>query len=346
VAALLLVVPSIRYVAERRDPSLSLDPVGAVLAVIALTGIVYGIVEAPAAGWTAPEVVLPVTVGLLAVVAFVAHELRSSRPSLDVRLFRDRGLATGSVIVALQFFASLGLFVLAPQYLQIVREYSPLGAAATLLVIPLGVGLGTAVAPRWLAAAGARWPGSAGLAVMAAGFTVLAAGTSAGSLVLQAAGLLAFGVGFGLAVTPGTVLILEGLPAERRSVASAVNDLTREVGGVLGIAVLSSALLAAYRDSLAGSLPPGLPAPAGEVARQGAGAALGLAEGLGPAGDGLVAAAQAAFADGFAVALWVAAAVLAVAAAGCALLGPRARSAASSRPAPPAGDAIRDRNPV
>jgi hypothetical protein len=82
VVAPLLVVPSTRYVAERRDPALSLDPVGAVLAVIALAGIVYGIVEAPAAAWTAPEVVLPVAVGLLAVVAFVAHELRSRRPSL------------------------------------------------------------------------------------------------------------------------------------------------------------------------------------------------------------------------------------------------------------------------
>jgi hypothetical protein len=158
-----------------------------------------------------------------------------------------------------------------------------------------------------------------------------------GSLVVQAAGLLAFGVGFGLAVTPGTVLILEGLPAERRSVASAVNDLTREVGGVLGIAVLSSALLAAYRDSLAGSVPPGLPEAAGEVAREGAGAALGVAEGLGPTGAQLAAVVQSAFADGFAVALWAAAAVLVVAALGCALLGPRGRSAATGRPESSAG---------
>lgn len=329
VAALLLVLPALRYVAQRRNPSLSLDPIGAVLAVIALTGIVFGVVEAPSAGWTAPEVILPLLGGLLAVVAFVVHELRSAEPSLDVRLFRDRGLATGSVIVALQFFASLGLFVLAPQYLQIVREYSPVGAAAALLVIPVGVGLGTAVAPRWLAASGARWPGAAGLGIMAVGFAGLAVGTGEASLVLQAAGLLVFGVGFGLAVTPGTVLILEGLPAERRSVASAVNDLTREVGGVLGIAVLSSALLAAYRGSLTESLPPGLPDAAVEAAGDGAGAALGLAEGLGPAGAGLVTAAQSAFTDGFAMALWVAAGVLAVAAVGCAVLGPRRPAAAA-----------------
>lgn len=83
-------------------------------------------------------------------------------------------------------------------------------------------------------------------------------------------GTLVFGVGFGMGITPGTELIIAGLPAERRSVASAVNDVTREVGGVLGIAVLSSILVSFYRSDIAPALS-GLPDQMREVIDSGAG---------------------------------------------------------------------------
>jgi hypothetical protein len=248
-------------VAQHRNRALSLDPLGALWAVVALTGLVYGVIEAPQVGWTSWETLTALGVGAAGLIGFVLHELRSVAPSLDVRLFLDRGLACGSLLVSLQFFASLGLFVLAPQYLQVVRDLSPLQAAAALLVIPVGVGAGTALAPGLLSRVGPRPPGAGGLAAMAGGFAVLALAIaevdSTGALVrwwLPAVGLLAFGFGFGLAITPGTVLIIDGLPEDRRSVASAVNDITREVGGVLGIAVLSSVLISAYRDDITGAL--------------------------------------------------------------------------------------------
>jgi EmrB/QacA subfamily drug resistance transporter len=295
----LVLLPAVGVlVAQNRNPDLSLDPLGAVWAVIALSGLVFGVVEAPQVGWTDRVTLLALGVGVLGLVGFVVHELRSRAPSLDVRLFRNRGLASGSLIVSLQFFASLGLFVLAPQYLQVVRDYSPLQAAAALLVIPVGVGAGTALAPALLMRVGAKVPGAAGLAAMAVGFAGLAhaLGDAAATDALlrwwlPALGLLAFGFGFGLAITPGTVLILDGLPENRRSVASAVNDITREVGAVLGIAVLSAA-------------------------------ALGVASGLGPEGAVLADAARAGFAAGLAAALWVGAAVLALTAAVCAVLAP------------------------
>ncbi|MGL5866745.1 MAG: MFS transporter [Dermatophilaceae bacterium] len=322
VAALVLVPSVLRLVAQRRAPRLSLDPIGAVLSAVGLAAFVLAIIEAPRWGWTDQRTLGAAAIGVVALAAFVIHELRTAAPSLDVRLFRDRGLAAGSLLVSLQFFASLGLFVLAPQYLQLVRDYSPLQAAAALLVIPVGVGGGTAVAPAALARAGARAPGSAGLALMAAGFAVLAATITTGTLGWLTGGLLLFGVGFGLAVTPGTILIIEGLPPERRSVASAVNDITREVGGVLGIAVLSSVLLAGYRDQIAPALT-GLPPQLAGPADNGAGTALGVAADLGANGAALADAARASFAAGLSDALWVGAAVLATAAAICAVLAPR-----------------------
>ena len=221
-----------------------------------------------------------------------------------------------------------------------VREYSPLQAASALLIIPLGVGAGTALAPPALARIGARIPGAAGLAAMAIGFALLAYAIGAvntdGALLrwwLPATGLLFFGFGFGLAITPGTVLIIDGLPADRRSVASAVNDITREVGGVLGIAVLSSILISIYQDDIASSLT-ALPAQLQAPALDGAAAAVAIAAGLGPEGAALAEAARASFATGLSAALWVGAGVLSVAAAACGALAP-GRSSSDQFPAVP-----------
>jgi predicted MFS family arabinose efflux permease len=181
-----------------------------VWSIAALGGIVYGVIEAPTRGWTDRATLGSLAVGVAALAGFIVHELRSQAPSLDVRLFRNRGLAAGSLLVSLQFFASFGLFVLAPQYLQIVREYSPLQAATSRLVIPVGIGAGSALAPALLHRTGPRLPGAGGLATMAAGFAVLAVALAAptdphesASLWLLGVGLALFGFGFGLAVTPG-----------------------------------------------------------------------------------------------------------------------------------------------
>lgn len=136
-----------------------------------------------------------------------------------------------------------------------------------------------------------------------------------------AAGLIVYGVGFGMGITPGTELIIEGLPAERRSIASAVNDITREVGGVLGIAILSSILLDVYRTDIAPTVAT-LPEAARDVVDSGAAAAIGAAEAFGPAGAAVADAAREAFTVGFSAALWVGAVLLAVAGVVCAAIAP------------------------
>jgi predicted MFS family arabinose efflux permease len=207
-------------VAQHRNPRLSLDPVGAVLAVITLTALVFGIVQAPEAGWLSATTLVTLAISAIGFSGFVCHELRSAHPSLKIRAFSEPALVAGSLLVALQFLASLGLFVLAPQYLQIVRGLSPLQAASALLIIPIGVGAGTALAPVMLGRAVARLPGAAGMVAMSVGFAILVGtlAVSAGEAPWWALGLglLVFGFGFGPAITPGTVLILDGLPEDGR----------------------------------------------------------------------------------------------------------------------------------
>ncbi len=314
--ALAIIPPVVFLVAQNRNPALSLDPLGALWSVVALSGLVFGIVEGPQRGWTDEVTLIALGVGAAGFAAFVVHQLRAKVPSLDVRLFRNRGLAAGSVIVTVQFFASLGFFVLTPQYLQIVLEYSPLGAAVALLIVPVGVGIGIGSSAALAKRFGPRIPGSFGLFLMGVGFAIVANGLSGGldpSLWVLGGGVLVFGVGFGMGITPGTELIIEGLPAERRSVASAVNDITREVGGVLGIAVLSSILISFYRSEIEPAVA-GLPDQIAEVVDAGAGATIGLADALGPQGDALAIAAREAFAVGLSASLWVGCVVLTVAA--------------------------------
>lgn len=325
--ALVLVVPSLLLVAQNRNRELSADPLAAVWSVIGLAGIVFAVIEGPKRGWDDELVLIGLVAGVAGVVAFVVHQLRSERPSLDVRLFRNRGLAAGSLIVSAQFFASLGLFVLAPQYLQLVLELTPLGAALALLLLPVGVGVGIGAAVALAKRFGQGAPGALGLLLMALGYSAaalpLAAGGADAPVWVLIAALIVYGVGFGMGVTPGTELIISGLPAERRSIASAVNDITREVGGVLGIAVLSSVLLISYRDRITDVLGP-VPEPVREVIESGAGAAIGASDGLGPAGASVADAARDAFAVGLGSASWVAAGVLAATSILCfALIPPR-----------------------
>jgi EmrB/QacA subfamily drug resistance transporter len=314
--ALAIIVPVLLLVAQNRNPALSLDPLAALWSVVALGGLVFGIIEGPQRGWLDPVTLAALVVGVAGLVAFVVHQLRAKTPSLDVRLFTNPGLAAGSVIVSVQFFASLGFFVLSPQYAQIVLGYTPLGTALALLVVPIGVGMGIGGSAALSARFGARVPGSLGLLLMGAGFAVFAAGISGGldpSLWVLGGGVLIFGLGFGMGITPGTQLIIDGLPEERRSVASAVNDITREVGGVLGIAVLSSILISFYRADVKPALD-GLPQQVRDVVDAGAGAAVGISESFGPQGAALADAAREAFAVGLGAAMSVGAVILGVSA--------------------------------
>ena len=316
VAALAVVPPS-------RNPALSLDAIGSVLALVGLFGLVLGIIEGPERGWSDALTVTALVVGVAGLAAFVAWEATVPDPMLDVRLFRDPGLAAGSVLVFLQFFAAFGFFFLAPQFLQFVQGHDALGAALRLLPLAIGIGPASTLGPKLLARFGSRWVGAFGMGQMATAL-VLFAQLGDGPYWRFAVALVVLGFGFGLAITPGTQLIIDGLPADRRTLSAAVNDVTREVGGALGGAVAASVLVAVYGAELQTA---GLPAPAAQAAEDGVAAALGVADQLGPQGAALVASATESFTSGYSAALLVGAAVLLLGAVVGGLLAPAEEAA-------------------
>jgi hypothetical protein len=310
--ALAAIVGTLRVVPESADPEApELDLVGALITVAGLGTLVYSIIEAPTAGWSSASTLGGIVAGLALLGAFVAWELHHPAPLLDPRLLRHRAFAAGTVSITLQFFAFFGFVFLIMQYLQLVRGDSPLVAALSL--VPMAMAMMPAAriaAPRLAARAGALRACLLGLLLITAGLLVISRVDGGSSYWLLLSGLLPLGAGMGLAMTPATAAITDALPTAKQGVGSATNDLARELGGALGIAVLGSLLQSTYRTHLHLD---GVPEPLAEHARS----SLALASRLGPA---VARDAQAAFTDGMQLALVCAAAAVAVAAVGIATL--------------------------
>ena len=150
--------------------------------------------------------------------------------------------------------------------------YSPLQAAGALVPMALVVIPLSRKAPAIAARVGVRVAGATGLSLMALGFIVLSTLEVGSSYAHFLAGLLPFGAGMALAGAPATTAIVASLPRSKQGVASAVNDVSRELGGALGIAVLGSLMNGVYRAEMAdstGSLPAGAGEKATRVARRG-----------------------------------------------------------------------------
>ena len=281
-----------------RDPEATpLDPVGALLSLVGLAALVFGIIEGPERGWSDSSVLVAFALAAAALASFVVWERRSTHPMLPLRFFRDRRMSVGSGVVTVAFFVMFGLFFMFTLYLQFVRDYSPL--AAGLATLPLALAL-VAIAPRSAAMAERLGSGP----VMAVGFLFVAAGFGVLSFVepttpylVLVVALVLLGAGMSLTAAPATGSIMSAVPHAKAGVGSAVNDTTREVGGALGIAVLGSISSAVYRSSIdLGGLP--LPPPVVEAAEESVGAATVISKSL-PGGGELASRAGTAFTDAF-----------------------------------------------
>lgn len=305
---------NMRYVHESRDEAKNpVDWLGGLLSTVGLVGVVYAIMEAPTHGFGA-DVVVMASVGALALVAFVAWQLKTASPMLDMKLFRNTAFSISSLTLTLVFFAQMAIFFSLSQMMQSLMGYSPL--ESSLLTIPFMIPMALVAprVPRIVQRFGARWTVVAGLLAIAAAFFAVAfvwPTQPAYWMVLVTMAVMM--AGSALATTPGTNILMASVPRNRSGMGSAVNDTTRELGGALGIAILGSMMSSGYTQKIA------------ETASQFGGDVKTLIEGsiataleaskyLGAAGEAVAAAARESWMAGFSEASIVAGCVLLVAA--------------------------------
>jgi MFS family permease len=252
VMALITLIGTLAFVPESAAPhDASRDAVGSVISVAGLAVLVYSIIEAPTHGWASARTLVGIAIGLVVIALFLLWETRVSRPLLAPKYFRIHGFWSGSLSLTAQFFAFFGFIMVFMQELQLLRGYSGLLAACAML--PLGAGLMPAargLAPRLAAKMPPARLSAIGLALAGVAVIGLSQADSSTPYWALAIGLWLLGTGSGLAMPPATSAITSALPAAQQGVASAMNDLSRELGGAIGIAVLSSVLASTYRQSL------------------------------------------------------------------------------------------------
>ncbi|WP_040338622.1 MFS transporter [Candidatus Blastococcus massiliensis] len=246
--ALLGIVGVLAIVPESKDPSPGrVDVPGVLLSIVALAGLVYGIIRGgEGAGWTTPGVLVPLVGGLLLLALFVQLQRRSAHPALDVSLFRNPAFSAAAGALGLNFFALLGATFYLVYYLQGVLGYSPFQAGAALIPVALGMAI---MAPRssvLVERFGAKAVCATGFAMITLsflGFQLLGADSS---LWLLLAILSVQGAGMGMVMAPATESIMSVVPREKAGAGAAVNNSVRQVGGALGVAILGSVLAGSY----------------------------------------------------------------------------------------------------
>ncbi|WP_437907541.1 MFS transporter [Sorangium sp. So ce327] len=322
-----------RSVPNSRDaPRGTFDVLGAMTSVVAVVGFIFLLHEGPERGWSSPSTLLTLVVGSAGALGFVVWELRREAPLLDLRLFRKRGLTSGSLSLLAVFGVQAGIFIALYPYFQAVLGWS--GLRSTVALMPMAVlsMASSGLAPRMAARVGARLTMVSGILLGAAGLGMMAALVSVdGGYLSVLPGMLAVGLGMGLSMTPSTEAITVSLPRERQGVASALNDITREFGTALGVALLGAILTAGYRSAIDSRLP-AVPTAAAEAARRGIANALAAAEGAAPHSPSLVRAAQEAFVEGWRQAMWVGVIVMAVLFIYVLIRGPEAATTAVESP--------------
>ena len=297
-----------------------IDAPGIALSSAGLAGVTYGCIKAGENGWSDPAALGPVLAGLALLASFVAWERRAGRhgqPLVQLELFRSASFTWGTILTTFVSFAMFGILFAMPQYFQGVHGLDSFATGLRMLPMIGGMVIGMIggtrlqTPPKGPGGAPAGDPPVGPKILVAAGFVVMAAGLAVGATTSAASGsaftatwYAVAGLGLGLAMPAAMNAALGALSAERSGSGSALITAMRQVGATIGVAVLGTILLSAYRSQLDLG---GLPAAAAGAVRTGVIAGVGVALHLHSAA--LLDSVRAAFSHGLDVMLAVCAAI-------------------------------------
>src|ERR1019366_3599282 len=238
----LVVVPlAASRLAESHGPARRLDLRGLLLSSAGLFGIVYGLVRAQSQGWTSAEVLVALAVGVLLVLVFVRSELRTSEPMLPLSFFASRGFTVTNAVSLAMYFGMFGSIFFLSQFLQNVLHNTPFQAGVKLLVWTGATMVVSPLAGFFSERYGSRLFMVAGLALQAVALGWLAALASVDQSYASMIGpFVLAGSGMALVFAPAANAVLASVHTDEAGQASGAANAIRELGGVLGIAVLAT----------------------------------------------------------------------------------------------------------
>jgi EmrB/QacA subfamily drug resistance transporter len=230
-----------RWLSESRGPYGKLDLPGLALASTGLFGVVFGLVRAQSLGWSSPSILAALIAGLALLASFFVFERRTPEPMLPMSFFAERSFAVTNVASLTMYFGMFGSIFFLSQYMQNVLHNSPFQAGLKLLVWTGGTMIVAPLAGVFSERFGSRLFMFAGLSLQAGALAWLNAMTS--THLAYSRMLVPFfmaGAGMALVFAPSANAVLASVRAEQAGQASGANNAIREVGGVLGVAVLAT----------------------------------------------------------------------------------------------------------
>ena len=329
---LLLVGP--RLLPEFCDPQAARpDILSAALCIATVLSVIYGVkrIAGHGADWLAAATIVA---GLVIGFVFLDRQRRLMVPFIDLGLFRQVTFSAALAVNIFGFFVAFGTFLLIAQYLQLVIGLSPL--AAGLWSAPSGIAfvVGAMLTPRIVNHLRPPYVIAIGFVIAALGFALLTQTGMSNDLAVVATAYAVFSLGLAPVFTLASDLIVSTAPPERAGAAAGISEMSTELGGALGIALLGSVVTFIYRGVMTGALDGDLPPGAVAAARDTLGGARSVAEGLpDQLGSALVTLSRSAFVEAFQTTALASAAIALIAAAGAVLILGRARQNPSLSPA-------------
>src|SRR4051794_29920674 len=230
-----------RVLTESYGPAKHLDLGGLALGSLGLLGIVFGIVRGNPAGWGSAEVVGSLVAGALLLVAFVRYEQRVAHPMLPMRFFRSRGFAATNAVSLIMYFGIFGSIFFLTQVFQTAQGYTALQSGLRTLPWTLMPMFVAPVAGLLSDRIGSRPLMVAGLTLQAVAVGWIAAVTKLDTPYLELVPAFVMGgTGMALVFAPAANAVLASVKPEEAGQASGATNAIREVGGVMGVAILAA----------------------------------------------------------------------------------------------------------
>ena len=248
-------LPALKYVPESKDERAhkSFDLAGAVTVTSGLIILVYAIVKAQEKGWGSLHTLVVGGIAILLLAAFVFIERRSVEPLVRLSIFRVRTVRAANLAM---FFVAAGLFAMFffnTLYLQRVLGYSALEAGLAFLPFTAGIIVGAGLSQALVPKVGARELPLIGMAMAIAGMLLFVRLQPGGDYLTDfLPGVILASIGMGLTFVPITLIATSGVPGADAGLASGLYNTSQQIGGALGLAVLSTLAVSATDDTLAG----------------------------------------------------------------------------------------------